>query len=672
MCGLYKKKQIFFKKLKFKTMENFKTFIISFVILSAFFMGRGQILCQENSSNFFNFDQSSFIRPQVPILNLPQNCALNAVTFDFGEINTSNNRLDLAGSYTYSWDPYHQDQKVWSNINNGNGQFAPFITVFDRSYIGSSNIDSSLRDLKFIKLRNDANAFKDLVSVKINTLIINQNIGGAINSNIYQYVPGGKGKSITTGRFSEYSSLEDVVILTMDNHIKIYKNLGTGTLSENESYYLGDFTVSKVILAQMTEKYRPELQSDNADKDDLIVFNGNNVTIYRNNGDGFDLSTPFISYNTGFVISDVAVGDINGDEYNDLIISGGNYPNYKAKAFLNIKGTGIDVSKSYWETTGYPNLASQPKILISDINKDGYNDIILVGYEQYTSIFSGANLNSTPDQAGYLGPPGANTLKIKLEDIHNIGSETLFLLYVTSPVDGDGNTNFTIQGIPSYTLNPPPGKPDIDKKTQADGNLYHPMIMLYNQGERDFASYKIYKMAHGSREYVLLASNITGNSYVDYTEYILNEDGPGQGVFNCFYKISSVDLTNQESVPSWPVGYKVGPHSCALCPININEDKMQSTNENPQFNIELKYGLTNFPNPFNPTTKIVYSIPKEGFVNISVYNILGQKIESLINEVKQKGTYLIEFNGNSLPSGIYFVKMQSGNYSEIKKINLVK
>jgi hypothetical protein len=80
----------------------------------------------------------------------------------------------------------------------------------------------------------------------------------------------------------------------------------------------------------------------------------------------------------------------------------------------------------------------------------------------------------------------------------------------------------------------------------------------------------------------------------------------------------------------------------------------------------------NYPNPFNPTTKINYSVPEYGLVTIKVYDLLGKEIATLINEEKNAGNYEINFNGIGLPSGIYFYKLSAGNFSETKKLVLMK
>ena len=80
----------------------------------------------------------------------------------------------------------------------------------------------------------------------------------------------------------------------------------------------------------------------------------------------------------------------------------------------------------------------------------------------------------------------------------------------------------------------------------------------------------------------------------------------------------------------------------------------------------------NYPNPFNPSTKIKYDLPKEGIVSLRVYNILGKEVKTLINEFEPAGTYNISFNASELPSGIYFYRLTSGNFTQVKKLVLLK
>jgi photosystem II stability/assembly factor-like uncharacterized protein len=80
----------------------------------------------------------------------------------------------------------------------------------------------------------------------------------------------------------------------------------------------------------------------------------------------------------------------------------------------------------------------------------------------------------------------------------------------------------------------------------------------------------------------------------------------------------------------------------------------------------------NFPNPFNPTTKIKYQIPELSFVTIKVYDVLGNKIATLVNEEKTAGTYEITWYAENLPSGVYFYRLQAGDFVETKKMVFLK
>jgi hypothetical protein len=80
----------------------------------------------------------------------------------------------------------------------------------------------------------------------------------------------------------------------------------------------------------------------------------------------------------------------------------------------------------------------------------------------------------------------------------------------------------------------------------------------------------------------------------------------------------------------------------------------------------------NYPNPFNPSTNIRYSVPKNGMVKLAVFDALGREVHTLVNESLQPGTYETSFNGSALTSGVYFYKLTSGDFSETKRMLLIK
>jgi len=80
----------------------------------------------------------------------------------------------------------------------------------------------------------------------------------------------------------------------------------------------------------------------------------------------------------------------------------------------------------------------------------------------------------------------------------------------------------------------------------------------------------------------------------------------------------------------------------------------------------------NYPNPFNPTTTIRYGIPHPCYVRLNIYNLLGQKVSSLVNKKQREGTYEVLWNALGFPSGIYFYQIQAGTWQKIKRMILIK
>jgi hypothetical protein len=90
-------------------------------------------------------------------------------------------------------------------------------------------------------------------------------------------------------------------------------------------------------------------------------------------------------------------------------------------------------------------------------------------------------------------------------------------------------------------------------------------------------------------------------------------------------------------------------------------------------NLPTKFAIEqNYPNPFNPITKIKFALPKTEEVIILVYNTLGQKLTSLINQRMKAGYHEIDFNGQDLASGIYYYRIEAGDYRQVKKMILLK
>ena len=103
--------------------------------------------------------------------------------------------------------------------------------------------------------------------------------------------------------------------------------------------------------------------------------------------------------------------------------------------------------------------------------------------------------------------------------------------------------------------------------------------------------------------------------------------------------------------------------------INVQEPTLvKNANQMP-----LTFALEqNYPNPFNPTTEIKYVISKASFVNLNIYDLLGNKVETLVNRKQMSGEYSVVFNASALPSGVYIYQLEAGNFSDARKMILMK
>ncbi|MFH1195561.1 MAG: T9SS type A sorting domain-containing protein [bacterium] len=131
------------------------------------------------------------------------------------------------------------------------------------------------------------------------------------------------------------------------------------------------------------------------------------------------------------------------------------------------------------------------------------------------------------------------------------------------------------------------------------------------------------------------------------------------------------------------LGQSLGSGVCKIShEILVNIDKEES------LELTMIALSQNYPNPFNPTTKIKYTIPlnpplspfikggndfsREGLVTLKIFDVLGREITTLVNDYKSPGTYEVEFDGGNFPSGVYFYQLKCGNFTETKKIILMK
>ncbi len=160
----------------------------------------------------------------------------------------------------------------------------------------------------------------------------------------------------------------------------------------------------------------------------------------------------------------------------------------------------------------------------------------------------------------------------------------------------------------------------------------------------------------GTLDYGILISNDNGNSF-----YQLNNGFP----FST--SVYALNFNNNYLYSGTPNGFYRQPVVANLMAITEVEE------ENNNEVIPSAYALhQNFPNPFNPSTTISFSIPNAEFVTLKIYDSVGKEVETLVNENLQAGSYKKQFNATNLASGVYFYRLQAGSYYQTNKMILIK
>ncbi|MFZ2325233.1 MAG: T9SS type A sorting domain-containing protein, partial [Ignavibacteriaceae bacterium] len=207
------------------------------------------------------------------------------------------------------------------------------------------------------------------------------------------------------------------------------------------------------------------------------------------------------------------------------------------------------------------------------------------------------------------------------------------------------------------------GKPSNEgRNLSANSVINQPVILSWNDNINSNVTYyqiwRYSKNPSGTGTYEQIATVNRGiQTYTDYdfkltsgyTDYLLKYDARG------YYSIE-----NTFADPD----YSIARFGTTLEKSNANNDTLSTKTSN--------YEIYCYPNPFNPTTTITYSIKEPGLVTIKVFDLTGQEVANLVNEEKEAGSYFIKFDASELPSGIYIYKIDAGNFTQSQKMLLIK
>ena len=335
----------------------------------------------------------------------------------------------------------------------------------------------------------------------------------------------------------------------------------------------------------------------------------------------------------------------------------------------------------------------------------GFRKITFADYNTALAVSGNVNIMKTTDSGLNWFRIYENTGRPKLVDLH------FYNIYKGDYIDVNGNMYRTNNGGTSWTLrgssqyNEITGAYFIDSNTAIQCTDFFSTFKTTNGGSSWQEVLSFIPYSHSDITFMnantgfivgefgsIARSGDGGNSWgpvnsgtetdlnsvffpTANTGFILGKFGKilksTNGGLAWYSQISNTALNlNSVYFISANIGYIAGNNGLLLKTTTGGEI---TTGINLNLNSQYEYKLIqNFPNPFNPTTNLEFGISKMGFVTLKVYDILGQEVKTLVNEIKPVGTYSMLFDGSNLSSGIYFYKMTAEDFSAIKKMLLIK
>jgi len=327
-----------------------------------------------------------------------------------------------------------------------------------------------------------------------------------------------------------------------------------------------------------------------------------------------------------------------------------------------------------------------PKEIVTDDSNNIYVTGITGGIYGTIKLDSSGNLRWFKTfSAGFGFIPGATSLKVdKAGNVYVAGNNLNVIKY-----DPNGN-EIWIKTFPGMLNNKCFNKLRLDDSANvyvtgriltdsmiADGFI---TVKYDSSGQLKWSSQYSDALEHLNVAVDLAVDNnhnvyVTGTSNSDYLTIKYSSGGSKIWTMRYNGPRNDYDASNAICIDTIGGVYITGESIGNSLYSDILTIKYSSTTgiQNYVNNIPTSFSLSqNYPNPFNPVTRINYELPITNYVLLKVYDALGNEVQTLVNEKQNAGSYSVDFNAASLPSGIYFYKLITEKFSETKKMILIK
>jgi hypothetical protein len=414
---------------------------------------------------------------------------------------------------------------------------------------------------------------------------------------------------------------------------------------------------------------------------DFLVPNeiSNDVRIFMNDGAGHYTTFEIFQITNGSRPSTNEGADFNLDGFMDIAV--GNSQNTNTTVFLGDGLGGFSDIQNYTVGNGIRGL------VILDADGDGFTDIVTANRTSSNLSYLKNNGDGTFATAVNFDAGGNGETACASADVNGDGIMDLFVGAYNSDkiilLLGDGNGGFNFHSESLVGANPwmvitadfnGDGIPDVASANAGTGNL----SIVFSDSSGNLLPAVHYPV--GNFPISVEAGDVDGDGDIDVAT-----SNYGTANFTLYENDGSGSFINPGNLASNSAG------SCAVFHDRDNDGDMDMTgidelddllilfeNDGPtnvkeEISSPKEYYLAqNYPNPFNPTTSLQFTISSQQVVSLKVYDILGNEIATLVNEEKPAGEYEVEFNGEGLSSGMYFYTLKAGEFSETKKMILLK
>jgi hypothetical protein len=471
-------------------------------------------------------------------------------------------------------------------------------------------------------------------------------VGGTLASNPHfmsgtDYPVGTNPYSICGGDFDGDLDNDLAVCNYMSASVSVLLNNGDGTFAGAVTYDVGAWPRDLITGEFTGDSYL-----------DLAVVSGspNGFTIMEGNGDGSFQDTA-LYVPTGMDLPSnpysICSGDFNHDSYDDIAI-----------AYYNTDNVGIYMNNgdsSFTFLTKYATGSSAWDVISYDLNADDHDDLLVLDYilgEILVLLNQGVGTGYFAAPVSYPSTVTGSPSQISLGDL--VGDASVDVVAAVGGTYGGyeiftGNGDGTFgTGVFTDSIGYPVSLAitDLDNDTDPDLAMAFiitdSMAVVINEGGGTLSNAVKYDCGTtGNAAVFTYANDFDGDNYDDIAiaNYDLNSItvliNNGSGGF------TDVDDNGSDALPN---GYQLAH---------------------------------NYPNPFNPVTNIEYSLPRRSNVRIDVFNMLGQKVRTLVNREESAGSHSVTWDGTNsagkaVSTGVYFYRFQAGDHVETKKMLLLK